>query len=478
MPHHAATAPGASPLLDRLDDSGFTTRHLRIYLTVLAGHFLDGFLINVTGVTLPGIVGTFHLGSEQAGFYSSVLFAGMLVGAAIAGTVSDRFGRRIPLALCLLVFAVFSLAAVFAWSYPSLLVFRALQGVGLGAEIAVVLPYIAEFAPSRHRGPMVTMATSAWLIGLPVAAAIGALVVPAFSWRAMFVVGTVPVLVSLFMLAWLPESVRFLLRRGRVHDARKIVDSLCPGSAGAPGEPAALDVAPTGSGGSLRTLVARPYLRYTVAVWLMEVCAGAFLYGLSSWLPSVLEGQGAGLLKSFGYTAIITSVGVVGAILAGQLINRIGRRVVLGVSFLASGLLCLVWGTTSAAVAVVVLGSAATFFGSGLGGATLFAYASELYPTASRGTGIGWAAAWQKVGGLVMPALVGFVLAMHTSGYAFFLLFGVISIIAGLVALVGTFETRGKTVEEVTREVVAGRRAPLAATPSLAGAADAGSAGS
>ena len=215
MSHHAATAPGSSSLLTRLDESGFTNRHLTLYLTVLSGHFLCGFVINVTGVTLPGIISTFHLTSEQAGVYSSVLFAGMLVGAALAGSVSDRFGRRVPLAASIAIYAVFCLAAVFAWSFPSLLVFRGLQGIGLGAEIAVVLPYIAEFAPSRHRGPMITMATSAWLIGLPVAAAIGALVVPAFSWRAMFVVGTLPVLVSLFMLARLPESVRYLLRRGR-----------------------------------------------------------------------------------------------------------------------------------------------------------------------------------------------------------------------------------------------------------------------
>jgi putative MFS transporter len=459
MPIYPATASGSSSLLTRLDDSGFSARHLRIYLTVLAGHFLDGFVINLTGVILPGIIGTFKLSSSQAGLFSSTLFAGMLVGAALAGTVADRFGRKIPLAVCILVYALFSLAAAFAWSYQSLIVFRTLQGIGLGAEIAVVLPYIAEFVPSRHRGPLVTLATAAWLIGLPTAAAIGAAIVPVFSWRAMFVVGTIPVLVSLFMLATLPESVRYLLRRGRAEAARKIVDSLCPGSRSSTGEFTAEDNLPTAAGGSLRTLVARPYLRYTVSIWLMEVCAGAFLYGLSSWLPSVLEGQGVGLLKSFTYTAIITAVGVTGSILAGQLINRVGRRVVLGASFLLSGVFCLIWGTASATAAVVILGSAATFFGSGLAGSTLFAYASELYPTASRATGLGWAAAWQKVGGLIMPALVGFVLAMHTSHYLFFLLFGVISVIAGIAALTATFETRDKTVEQIAHEVTASKPA-------------------
>lgn len=441
-------------LLARLDESAFTARHLKIYLTVLLGHFLCGFVINLTGVVLPGVIKTFHLTSESAGVFSSVLFAGMLVGAAVAGTVSDRFGRKVPLAASIMVYAVFSLAAVFAPSFGALVTFRALQGIGLGAEIAVALPYIAEFVPSRHRGPLVTAATAAWLIGLPTAAAVGTAVVPVFGWRSMFVIATVPVLVSAFMLATLPESVRYLLRRGRFGDGTAIVDTLCRGA----GPAAATEhhEAPE-TRGTVRTLVTRRYLRYTIALWFMEVCAGAFLYGLSSWLPSILEKQGVGLLKSFGYTAIITTAGVVGALLAGQLINRIGRRVVLGAGFILSGLLCLLWGTTSAAGAVILLGSLATFFGSGLAGSTLFAYASELYPTASRATGLGWAAAWQKVGGLLMPVLIGFVLAMHTSQFLFFLLFGVISVLAGIAALVATFETRGRTVEQITQEITGSR---------------------
>lgn len=449
-------------LLARLDESAFTARHLKIYVTVLLGHFLCGFVINLTGVVLPGVIKTFHLTSESAGVFSSVLFAGMLVGAAVAGTVSDRFGRKVPLAVTIMVYAVFSLAAVFAPSFGALVTFRALQGIGLGAEIAVALPYIAEFVPSRHRGPLVTAATAAWLIGLPTAAAVGTAVVPVWGWRAMFAIATVSVLVGAVMLATLPESVRYLLRRGRLAAGTAIVDTLCRGTGTS--APAEHHEAPE-TRGSVRTLVGRRYLRYTVALWFMEVCAGAFLYGLSSWLPSVLEKQGVGLLKSFGYTAIITTAGVVGAILAGQLINRIGRRVVLGAGFVLSGLLCLVWGTTTAAGAVILLGSLATFFGSGLAGSTLFAYASELYPTASRATGLGWAAAWQKVGGLVMPALVGFVLAMHTTQFVFFLLFGVISVLAGLAALVATFETRGRTVEQITQEITG---TPVAATRAMA----------
>ncbi|KIF74851.1 hypothetical protein QR77_14520 [Streptomyces sp. 150FB] len=473
-------------LLSKLDQSLFTRRHAVIYGTLLAGHFLDGFVINLTGVVLPGVVKTFHISTQQAGFLSSALFLGMLVGAAVAGLVSDRLGRKFPLAVCLLVFAAFSLLAAFSWDYSSLVTARICQGVGLGAEIAVVLPYITEFVPSRHRAPLVTTATAAWLIGLPVAALVGTAVVPSLTWRAMFVIGTVPVVVSVVMMATLPESVRYLLRTGRHEAARKVVGGLAVASpaGSAPVSPAGstavsaertAPVAPAvstptpepdihqKSAGSVRKLLDASRLRYTVSLWFMEICAGAFLYGLSTWLPSILEKKGVSVVGSFTYTAIITASGVVGAIIAGHIVNRVGRRTTIGFSFLLSGVLCLGWGSVSSTTAVLVLGSLATFFGSGFAGSTLFVYASELYPTINRATGLGWAAAFQKVGGLIIPTVIGWVIAVHSSNFLFFVLFAVISVLAGISGLVATFETRGRTIEQISAEL--SRQARVSRSP-------------
>ncbi|MGP4015853.1 MFS transporter [Saccharopolyspora sp. 5N708] len=449
----ARTGSTDAQLLHRLDNSTFTPRHARIYLTAVAGHFFDGFTINMTGFVLPGIIATFAITSGQAGVLSSAMFAGMLVGAAVAGIASDRLGRRYPLALAILVFAGFSLLAAFAWNFPVLVAARTVQGIGLGAEIAIVLPYITEFVPISKRGPLVTLATACWLIGLPVAAAVAIAIVPALGWRSMFFVGAIPLLIALAVALTLPESVRCLLQKGRHREASAIVDRLARQSPGA-SEPAASAAPASGeAAGSVRNLLRGKYLRYTISMWVMEVCAGAFLYGLSTWLPTVLKERGIGILSSFAYTGIITAAGVAGAVAAGQVVNRVGRRWALAPAFLLSGLLCLVWGSVSGTAAVVVTGALATFFGSGVAGSTLFVYASELYPTANRATGLGWAAAWQKVGGLLMPVTVGFVLSWHLSTYIFFVLFAVISGIAALAGAIATLETRGKSVEQIAAEL-------------------------
>lgn len=445
-----------SLLLHRLDHSTFTARHARVYLTALSGHFFVGFTISITGFVLPGISDTFALTSEQAGMFSSLLFAGMLVGAAAAGIISDRLGRRFPLAVSILAFAGFSLLAGLAWSYPVLVASRALQGVGLGAEIAIVLPYIAEFVPTHKRGPMITAATATWLVGLPVAAGAAIALVPTLSWRSMFFVCAVPVVIAVIVAVTLPESVRYLLRCNRGEDASTIVEWITQRSAPAPAAPSAPESVSTEAAdapGSVRNLLRGSYLRYTAAIWVMQVCGGAFLYGLSTWLPTLLKERGIGLVSGFAYTGIITGASVAGSLLAGQLVNQIGRRWTLAPAFLLGGIMCLLWGAISDTALVVVVGALATFFGSGVAGGTLYVYVGELYPTSNRATGLGWAAAWQKVGGLIMPVTAGFVLSWRAPSYVFFALFAVISAIAGAAGLIATFETRGKSMEQISNDL-------------------------
>ena len=172
---------------------------------------------------LPGVVAAFKLTAPQAGFFASSVFLGMTAGALTITYLADRIGRKKAMLLCVAIYAAFSMIAAFAWNYQSILILRLLQGVGLGAEVPLVLTYLLEFVPVRHRGVLAAGAISLWQFAGLFAALVAILVIPAFTWRGMFVVGAIPAFILVVALAYLPESIRYLVHHGRTAEAEAVV---------------------------------------------------------------------------------------------------------------------------------------------------------------------------------------------------------------------------------------------------------------
>ena len=196
---------------------------------------------------------------------ASVGFIGMAVGASVGGLMADRVGRRQVFALTLLVYGVATGAAALSWSVGALLVFRFLIGLGLGAELPVASTLVSEFAPARIRGRVVVVLESFWAVGWLLAALIGYFVIPLSDdgWRWAFALGAVPALYSAFVRFGLPESVRFLERRGRLVEAEDTVRRF-EAAAGVPSPgghaaDARRDCAGAGTGGAVGTRPAHGY---------------------------------------------------------------------------------------------------------------------------------------------------------------------------------------------------------------------------
>jgi putative MFS transporter len=135
------------------------------------------------------------------------------------------------------------------------------------------------------------------------------------------------------------------------------------------------------------------------------------------------------------------------------LLDRIGRRPTLAIFFLLGGGLMLIWGIAESAGAVVMLGALTAFFGAGGAGGPLFTYTSEVYPTRFRGAGTGWAAGWQRIGGIVAPIVLGALLAVPGSGYRVFVTMAASLLVGGVAVLLLGFETRGKSLEQISAEL-------------------------
>ncbi|MBN9074909.1 MAG: hypothetical protein BGN87_23280 [Rhizobiales bacterium 65-79] len=436
----------AFQLTEALNKSKLTKRHISFYLIMIFCHFFDGFDIQTLGFALPGIIKDFALSPKQAGFLASSVFIGMLFGGIIVGTIADRIGRKYAIIFAASVYGAMSLAAAFATSYDSILVIRILQGFGLGAEVPLVFTYLSEFLPAKHRGFLIASIIAFWQAASFVTALLAIYIVPAFTWRGMFVAGAIPVAVLLVLLARLPESVRFLLLKGRNREAEKIVGDFSD-------VPAhtlpATNSSPVAQQASLSELATSGYLRATLGLWIMQFCGGAVFIGLLVWLPSIFVKMGFSLVHSFVFTAAITASGAVGNVIGGYSIDLVGRRATLAAAFIIGGILTFFWGFASSGTAIVLIGCVTAFFAFGAAGGPLFAYTSEIYPTRFRATGTGWAAAWQRVGGIVAPIALSSVLASGANNSTFFLILAVTLLAGGVSMLFLGYETKGRSLEQI-----------------------------
>jgi putative MFS transporter len=439
-----------SQIIGALNNSSFTRQHLAFYLVIIFCHFFDGFDIQMMGFVLPGIVGEFKLTPPQAGFLASSVFLGMLAGGIIVGTMADYIGRKKALVFAVTVYGAMGLAAASVNTYESLLVIRIIQGFGLGAEVPLVFTYLSEFLPAKRRGILIASIVAFWQASSFAAALLAIYIIPAYTWRGLFVAAAIPILLLIVLVIRLPESVRFLLLKGRTSEAEDIVKRFSDVD---PSSIPSLDTLAAEPQAKLKDFVKAGYIRTTIGLWVMQFCGGAVFIGMLVWLPSVFVKMGFSLVRSFVFTAAITASGALGNVVGGIMLDRIGRKATLSGAFVVGSLLMFIWGYASSETAIVLVGCLTAFFALAGAGGPLFAYTSEIYPTRFRATGTGWAAAWQRIGGITAPLILGIVLASGAQNFAFFAILSATLLLAGIAMLLLGYETRGRSLEQIQSDL-------------------------
>jgi MFS family permease len=214
---HAAAVDDIVARLERMPTSWWQVK-ARIIVGVAT--FFDAFDALAIATVLPVIVPLWKLTPQQIGFMISAGFVGQLIGALLFGWVAERYGRMTAMIWSIALFAVMSLVCAFAWDYNSLLVFRTIQGIGLGGEVPVAAVFISELAKAKGRGRFVLLYELVFPIGLVSASLVGLWVVPQLGWQWMFVIGALPAFLALVLRWLLPESPRWLAVRGHTAEAQ------------------------------------------------------------------------------------------------------------------------------------------------------------------------------------------------------------------------------------------------------------------
>lgn len=382
---------------ERLDELPLTRRHGRLLLGSGVGWALDAMDVGLISFVMAALAVQWNLNTTQLSWIGSIGFVGMAVGAAVGGLLADRIGRRQVFAVTLLVYGLATGAAALAGSVAVLIVLRFVVGLGLGAELPVASTLVSEYAPRRQRGRMVVALEAFWAAGWILAALIGYFVIPLGDdgWRWALAVGIVPTLYAVVVRFGLPESVRYLERRGRYAEAEQAVRSFEMSA----GVAAPTDAAETSRPVLTETIIESiwsPRLRWrTAALWTVWFCINLSYYGAFIWLPSLLVNQGFDLVKSFQYTLIITLAQLPGYAVAAWLIEVWGRRATLASFLVGSAAAAGLFGLADTPTEIVAAGMALSFFNLGAWGA-LYAIGPELYPTSVRAAGTGAAAALVK----------------------------------------------------------------------------------
>ena len=447
---------GRSPVDDvvaRLERLPTSWWQVKARIVVGVATFFDAFDALAIASVLPVIVPLWKLTPPQIGFLISAGFLGQLAGALLFGWIAERYGRMTAMIWSIALFAVMSLVCALAWDYESLLVFRTIQGIGLGGEVPVAAVFISELAKAQGRGRFVLLYELVFPIGLVAASLLGLWVVPRFGWQYMFVIGALPALLALVLRRLLPESPRWLAVHGRAAEAQAamaLIETETQKATGRPLPPIKPVVATLEKRASLADLFGPLYLRRTLVAWVIWFAAYFVTYGLSIWLPTVYRTVfKLPLDVSLRYGLITQAVGLLGTLVCALTIDHVGRRLWFALSFAAGALALAALALYPAPSAEQVLTSMtiAYFFISTIN-IGVYLYTPELYPTRVRALGVGVATAWLRFASIIGPSVVGMMLAGGLPSV--FVTFAAVAAIAAVITGLFAVETKGRVLEEAS----------------------------
>ncbi|GAB6934658.1 MAG: MFS transporter [Bacillota bacterium] len=388
------------------------------------GLLFDAMEVGMLAFIFAALAEDWGLAPNITGLLGSVNFIGMAVGAALAGLLADRFGRRRLFVWTLMLYSLATGASALAGTVAVLLVLRVLAGMGLGGELPVATTYVLESAPESSRGRAVVYLNSFWAVGMLVAAFVSYFIIPAFGWQAGFLIGALPALYAVYLRRRLPETPAF--RRQAVRPSLF---------------------------GQVSRLWGTEFRRQTAVLWLLWFAANFSYYGMFLWLPSVMVLKGYTLVRSFAYVLIMTLTQIPGYLSAAYLVERWGRKPTVVAYLLLAALSALGFGLSDSLGMLLAFGLALSFFNLGAWGA-IYAYTSEQYPVRIRATGTGWAAGFGRLGSIAAPYLVGLAIG---AGVGFAWIFGAFFAVMVLGALVvAGFGRESRPVNAVK----SGRRPP------------------
>jgi MFS transporter, putative metabolite:H+ symporter len=456
-----------SDIAERLERLPFGRFHYRLLLMGGLGYMFEAVDAAIIAFLLPVLRIQWHLTSIETGLLASSTYFGFLVGALVAGGIGDRYGRRNVMMWALVLFCAAALASALVNDWHQFFALRVVGGVGMGAEAAIIAPFLSEFVNAQRRGSFTASLAGFFSFGFVSAALIGYFVVPIGDdgWRYALVVTALPVVLVLWWRRALYESPRWLQSRGRYEEASAVVTHIereftDRGIALPPPRYQSSDVAITNNSfiENFKALWAPELRRITIMSWLLWVSVTFCSYAFFTWIPGLLVERGMTITRSFSFSIIIYLAQIPGYFSAAWVCERIGRQYTIIGYMIFAALSAIGLAFVQSDSQVVAMSILLSFFINGVN-AGEYAYTPEVFPTRVRTTGVGTASAIGRLGAIASPILVGYLYPIAGFAGVFGMTTGVLLTGALSVLLLG-IPTKGRSLEDIEAAELGGSVAP------------------
>ena len=379
----------------------------RTLLAAGLGWMLDSMDVMLYALVLGEVQRELHLSAALSGAMMSATLIAAAVGGIGFGWFADRFGRVRALTLSVLIYSVATALCGTAQTAAQLMLWRMLLGLGMGGEWASGAALVAETWPVRHRGKALALVQSAWAIGYALGAVVVGLVMPRFGWRAVFLAGVLPALITL----WLRRKIQEPAAWRQEKRARPEVGQLFHGAIGR------------------NLLICSTMNAATLFAW----------WGLFTWVPRFLSmssaegGRGLSIVQTSEWTVVMQTGTFLGYVIFGYLADRFSRKYIYIGYLLIAALLVPVFAFVRNPYALLLIGPWVGFFGTGyFSGFSVIA--SELFPTSLRGSAMGFAYNIGRILSAAAPYLIGHISERAGLSYALCITSGAFLLAASIAA--------------------------------------------
>lgn len=421
--------------------------HLRVVALCGMLIFFDGFDLQAVSYAAPSIAAALHLTRPQLGPVFSAGLLGLTGGALLFGYLGDRLGRKRVFIACGLLFGLASIATTTANSLGTLLMWRVLAGLALGGATPLSITIATDSCPRRLRATLTMIMYTGFTLG----GVFGGFVyarLPAGRWDLLFLIGgALPILLAPVLMAWLPESLDYLVLRGApAARITRILDQQAPGRSWV-GATFITDSPPPG-GFEIAQLFADGRALMTALLWAIFFVSLIGLFFLTTWLPTLLNSDGLSPDQIVSVSFALQGGGLIGSLILARVLATTRPFVTIAVSYVLAAVLMLALSRVGQAGLGVLIGTT-LLLGVFLVGSQngLNAMSAQLYPASLRSTGVGWGIGIGRIGAVIGPSLAGYLVSLSWTPSELLALAAIPPFGAGLIALAIAAVTRGRAPE-------------------------------